>query len=69
MRVNDEQEEEEEAQRDMLIVKSMRPPFLTGTIQFTRQTEMVSIVKDITSDFATLARKGSELLKSFVMEV
>ena len=53
----------------MLIVKSMRPPFLTGTIQFTRQTEMVSIVKDITSDFATLARKGSELLKSFVMEV
>ena len=53
----------------MLIVKSMLPPFLTGTIQFTRQTEMVSIVKDITSDFATLARKGSELLKSFVMEV
>ena len=47
----------------------MRPPFLTGTIQFTRQTEMVSIVKDITSDVATLARKGSELLKSFVMEV
>ena len=53
----------------MSIVKSTRPPFLTGTIQFTRQTEMVSIVKDITSDFATLARKGSELLKSFVMEV
>ena len=47
----------------------MRPPFLSGNVQFTRQTEMVSLVKDITSDFATLARKGSELLKSFMTEV
>lgn len=47
----------------------MRPPFLIGNVQFKRQTEMVSTVKDITADFAVLARKGSELLKVSQLEV
>ena len=44
--------EEMEEQRDVLIVRNMKPPFLDGDVHFTRQTEMVSTVKDPTSDFA-----------------
>ena len=47
----------------------MKPPFLDGDVHFTRQTEMVSTVKDPTSDFAKLARSGSAVLKAFTMEV
>ncbi|KNB43586.1 pre-mRNA-splicing factor ATP-dependent RNA helicase [Blastocystis sp. subtype 4] len=54
--------------RVSLIVSSIRPPFLSGKIQFTRQIEMVSTVKDPTSDFAVLAKKGSETLKSWMKE-
>lgn len=61
--------EEMEEQRDVLIVRNMKPPFLDGDVHFTRQTEMVSTVKDPTSDFAKLARSGSAVLKAFTMEV
>lgn len=47
----------------------MRPPFIEGSVQIKRQTEMVSTVKDITADFSVLARKGSELLKASQLEV
>ena len=53
----------------MLIVLNTRPPFLSGTIQFTRQKEMVSIVKDPTNDFAKLARLGSATLKVVTADV
>ena len=53
----------------MLIVLNTRPPFLSGTIQFTRQKEMVSIVKDSTNDFAKLARLGSATLKAVTADV
>ena len=39
----------------------MKPPFLDGRIVFTTQQEMVSVVKDPTSDMATLARNGSKV--------
>ena len=55
--------EEMEEQRDVLIVRNMKPPFLDGDVHFTRQTEMVSTVKDPTSDFAKLARSGSAVLR------
>ena len=58
-----------EEQRDVLIVRSMKPPFLEGDVHFTRQTEIVSTVKDPTSDFAVLARKGSAALKASMIEV
>ena len=57
-----------EEERTSLIVTSFRPPFLTGTVQFTRQQEMVSTVKDPTSTFAILAKKGSESLKAWTFE-
>ena len=59
--------EEMEEQRDVLIVRNMKPPFLDGDVHFTRQTEMVSTVKDPTSDFAKLARSGSAVLKAFIL--
>jgi hypothetical protein len=49
--------------RPQLMVRNVKPPFLDGRVSFSRQTEMVSTVKDPTSDFAVSARKGSELLK------
>lgn len=57
-----------EEERTSLIVTSLRPPFLSGNVQFTRQTEMVSTVKDPTNDFAVSAKKGSELLKSWLKD-
>lgn len=54
--------------RVSLIVTSIRPPFLSGKIQFTRLIEMVSTVKDPSSDFAVLAKKGSVILKSWVKQ-
>lgn len=61
--------EEMEETRDVVIVSNIKPPFLEGDVHFTRQTEMVSTVKDPTSDFAKLSRNGSAVLKAFVMEV
>ena len=51
----------------MLYVHDIKPPFLDGRMVFTRQTEAVQVVRDPNSDFATLAKKGSHVLK-FVRE-
>jgi pre-mRNA-splicing factor ATP-dependent RNA helicase DHX38/PRP16 len=50
---------EEEEERIRLIVKDLRPPFLDGRVVFTTQTEPVAVVRDPTSDMATIARAGS----------
>jgi pre-mRNA-splicing factor ATP-dependent RNA helicase DHX38/PRP16 len=46
-----------------ILVHDIKPPFLDGRIVFTKQQDAVCPVKDPTSDFAQLARKGSQLLK------
>lgn len=46
-----------------LMVHNIVPPFLDGRIVFTKQPEPVVPVKDPTSDFAILARKGSALVR------
>eukprot|EP00944_MAST-04C_sp_MAST-4C-sp1_P008777 g8777.t1 len=56
--------ENEAEQRVTLMVRNIRPPFLDGRVSFSKQKDMVSVVKDRTSDFATIARNGSELMKS-----
>jgi pre-mRNA-splicing factor ATP-dependent RNA helicase DHX38/PRP16 len=53
---------DESENKVQLLVHDMQPPFLDGRIVYTSQTEMVSVVKDPTSDMATVARKGSHLL-------
>ncbi|GLE00514.1 hypothetical protein PINS_up009271 [Pythium insidiosum] len=49
--------------RVQIMVHNTKPPFLDGRVAFTTQVEMVSTVKDPTSDLAVCARKGSELLR------
>lgn len=61
-RVATEFDEELDA-RVQIMVHSTKPPFLDGRVSFTTQMEMVSTVKDPTSDMAVCARKGSELLR------
>lgn len=49
--------------RVQIMVHSTKPPFLDGRVSFTTQVEMVSTVRDPTSDMAVCARKGSELVR------
>lgn len=46
-----ELEDMEEEERVVLMIHDIKPPFLDGRIVFTKQMEVVSIVKDATSDF------------------
>ena len=46
-----------------IMVHQLKPPFLTGKVEFSAQQEMVSTVKDPTSDMATCARNGSAVLQ------
>ena len=45
------------------MVHDIKPPFLDGRIVFTKQLKAVSIVKDSTSDFVQISKKGSAILK------
>ena len=56
-----------EEDRVMLLVHDIKPPFLDGSATFTKQTKPVQVVRDPTSDFAVLAKKGSAVLR-FVRE-
>ena len=47
-----------------IVVQDVKPPFLDGRIAYTTQQEMVSTVRDPTSDLAVIARKGSALLST-----
>ena len=58
-----DQMQEEEENRVALMVHDIKPPFLDGRIIFTKQLKAVSIVKDATSDFVTISKKGSAILK------
>ena len=44
-----------EEERVVLMVHDIKPPFLDGRIVFTKQIEIVSIVKDPTSDIVQIA--------------
>lgn len=55
--------DDEEEQRVTLIVHNLKPPFLDGRVRLSLQQDSVSTVKDLTSDFAQNARKGSVLLR------
>lgn len=59
----DDLDEDANEGRVHLMVHNIVPPFLDGRIVFTKQPEPVVPVKDPTSDFAILARKGSALVR------
>jgi pre-mRNA-splicing factor ATP-dependent RNA helicase DHX38/PRP16 len=49
--------------RVTLLVHQVKPPFLDGRVSFSKIREAVPTVKDASSDFAKMAREGSETLK------
>lgn len=53
---------EDDENRVHVLVHDLKPPFLDGRVVFSTQTQMVSVVKDSTSDLAVLARQGSATL-------
>jgi pre-mRNA-splicing factor ATP-dependent RNA helicase DHX38/PRP16 len=46
-----------------VMVHDLKPPFLDGRTVFTKQLEPINPIRDMTSDMATFARKGSPLVK------
>lgn len=54
--------DEEHQQRVQLLVHDFKPPFLDGRFVTTKQQEIVSVVKDSTSDIVRLSRQGSRLV-------
>lgn len=55
-------ERDMDVKRVQILVHDLKPPFLDGRVVFTTQQEMVSVVKDPTSDIAVTAKAGSQLL-------
>ena len=55
--------DDEVTKRIHILVHDVKPPFLDGRVVFTSQQEMVSVVKDPSSDLAVLAKQGSQLLR------
>ena len=49
--------------RTTLLVHQVKPPFLDGRVSFSKIREAVPTVKDASSDFAKMAREGSETLR------
>ena len=62
MNEQDLEVDDEEETRVQILVHQLKPPFLSGKVNFSAQQEMVSTVKDPTSDMANCARNGSALL-------
>ncbi|KAG8907474.1 DEAH-box RNA helicase prp16 [Tulasnella sp. 403] len=46
-----------------VMVHELKPPFLDGTVVFTKQLDPINPIKDATSDLAIFSRKGSALVK------
>ena len=53
----------EDETRVTLLVHQVKPPFLDGRVSFSNIREAVPTVRDASSDFAKLAREGSESLR------
>jgi pre-mRNA-splicing factor ATP-dependent RNA helicase DHX38/PRP16 len=49
--------------RVLLLVHDRRPPFLDGSVVFTKQAEPVLPLRDPTSDMAVIAKSGSKLVR------
>lgn len=46
-----------------VLVHDLKPPFLDGTVAYTKQLDPINPVKDGTSDMAIFAKKGSVLVR------
>ena len=52
----------------ILAVRNTLPPFLDGRTMYTNQSDIVSVVKDPTSDIAVLAKEGSSVVRRIKQE-
>jgi pre-mRNA-splicing factor ATP-dependent RNA helicase DHX38/PRP16 len=55
--------DEDDECRVIIQTHEIKPPFLDGRIVFTTQMEPIQIVRDLGSDMAKLAKKGSAILR------
>ena len=46
-----------------VLVHDLKPPFLDGTIAYTKQMDPVNPIRDATSDLAVFSKKGSLLVR------
>jgi pre-mRNA-splicing factor ATP-dependent RNA helicase DHX38/PRP16 len=59
----DQDFEEDSDSKVHVLVHDLRPPFLDGTVAYTRQLEPINPVRDVTSDMAVFSKKGSLLVR------
>lgn len=55
--------EDDQDSKVHVLVHDLKPPFLDGTIAYTKQLEPINPVRDGTSDLAVFSKKGSALVK------
>lgn len=55
--------EDDQDSKVHVLLHDLKPPFLDGTVAYTRQLEPVNPVKDPTSDLAVFSKKGSALVR------
>ena len=55
--------EDDQDSKVHVLVHDLKPPFLDGTIAYTRQLEPINPVRDPTSDMAIFSKKGSLLVR------
>jgi len=53
----------DETRRAQVLVRNIKPPFLDGSVVFTKQLDMVPTVKDPSSDMARTSREGSDAVR------
>ena len=46
-----------------VLIHDLKPPFLDGTIAYTKQLDPINPVRDVTSDLAIFSKKGSTLVR------
>ena len=55
--------EDDQESKVHVLVHDLKPPFLDGTIAYTKQLDPVNPVRDVTSDLAVFSKKGSALVR------
>ncbi len=55
---------DENEERVILQVHDIKPPFLSEEFTYSLKTETIQVVRDPTSDFAQISKKGSQILKT-----
>ncbi len=55
--------EDDQDSKVHVLVHDLKPPFLDGSIAYTKQLEPINPVRDPTSDLAVFSKKGSTLVR------